>query len=60
MQAAYRGEAMLCTNESHEADDEGEAVERPNEPALLSEAALSDWDREAEDAAWAHLQAPES
>jgi hypothetical protein len=24
--------------------------------ALLSEAALSDWNREEEDAAWAHLQ----
>jgi hypothetical protein len=28
----------------------------PNETALLSEAALEDWDRPEEDAAWAHLQ----
>jgi hypothetical protein len=27
-----------------------------NTAALLSEAALSDWNREEEDAAWAHLQ----
>lgn len=27
-----------------------------NSAALLSEAALSDWNREEEDAAWAHLQ----
>jgi hypothetical protein len=27
-----------------------------NETALLSEAALSDWNRPEEDAAWAHLQ----
>ena len=31
--------------------------EDPAEPALLSEPALAvDWDREEEDAAWAHLQ----
>lgn len=28
----------------------------PNETALLSEAALADWNRAEEDAAWAHLQ----
>ena len=27
-----------------------------NETALLSEAALSDWNRPEEDAAWSHLQ----
>lgn len=33
----------------------GEEAE-PNSTALLSEAALADWNREEEDAAWAHLQ----
>ena len=28
----------------------------PNETARLSEAALADWNRPEEDAAWAHLQ----
>jgi hypothetical protein len=28
----------------------------PGETALLSEAALADWDRPEEDAAWSHLQ----
>ena len=28
----------------------------PTETALLSEAALADWNRPEEDAAWAHLQ----
>jgi hypothetical protein len=28
----------------------------PNETALLSEAALADWNRPEEDAAWAHFQ----
>ena len=33
------------------------AVEpNPNEIALLSEAALDDWNRPEEDAAWEHLQ----
>lgn len=32
------------------------ADERADVTALLSEAALSDWNREEEDAAWAHLQ----
>jgi hypothetical protein len=32
------------------------ADESPNTTALLSEQALSDWNREEEDAAWAHLQ----
>lgn len=32
------------------------ADEESNVTALLSEAALSDWNREEEDAAWAHLQ----
>jgi hypothetical protein len=27
-----------------------------NLPALLSEAALADWNRDEEDSAWAHLQ----
>lgn len=31
-------------------------VEVPNETALLSEAALADWSRPEEDAAWSHLQ----
>ena len=34
--------------------DEPAAV--PGETALLSEAALADWNRPEEDAAWAHLQ----
>ena len=34
--------------------DEPAAV--PGEAALLAEAALSDWNRPEEDAAWAHLQ----
>lgn len=52
---------MMRTDEAgREADDEDEGVEGPGEPALLSEAALSDWDREVEDAAWAHLQGPGS
>jgi hypothetical protein len=33
-----------------------EPVPHPNEAALLSEAALADWNRPEEDAAWAHLQ----
>jgi hypothetical protein len=33
-----------------------EPVPRANEPALLSESALADWNRPEEDAAWAHLQ----
>jgi hypothetical protein len=32
------------------------ADETAHATALLSEAALSDWNREEEDAAWAHLQ----
>jgi hypothetical protein len=32
------------------------ADEHPLATALLSEAALSDWNRDEEDAAWAHLQ----
>jgi hypothetical protein len=35
-------------------DEPGE--ESAHATALLSEAALSDWNREEEDAAWAHLQ----
>jgi hypothetical protein len=31
-------------------------VPHPNESALLTEAALADWNRPEEDAAWAHLQ----
>lgn len=34
--------------------DEPAAV--PGETALLAEAALSDWNRPEEDAAWSHLQ----
>lgn len=33
-----------------------EAAVIPGEPALLSEAALSDWLRPEEDAAWSYLQ----
>ena len=33
-----------------------EAAAIPGEAALLSEAALSDWNRPEEDAAWSHLQ----
>ena len=33
-----------------------EPATHPNETALLSEAALADWNRPEEDAAWAHLQ----
>ena len=33
-----------------------EPVPRANEAALLTEAALADWNRPEEDAAWAHLQ----
>ena len=33
-----------------------EAAAAPAEPALLAEAALADWSRPEEDAAWAHLQ----
>jgi hypothetical protein len=32
------------------------ATPRPNETALLSEAALSDWNRPEEDEAWAEFQ----
>lgn len=32
------------------------ADEARNATALLSESALADWNREEEDAAWAHLQ----
>jgi hypothetical protein len=32
----------------------------PNEAALLSEAALADWNRPEEDEAWAHLQPAKS
>ncbi len=35
---------------------EDEATAAPIETALLSEAALADWSRPEEDAAWAHLQ----
>ncbi len=35
---------------------EEEPVAHPNETALLSEAALSDWCRKEEDEAWLHLQ----
>jgi hypothetical protein len=31
-------------------------AQQPNETALLSEAALADWNRSEEDAAWSHLQ----
>lgn len=33
-----------------------EPVPHSNETALLTEAALSDWNRPEEDAAWQHLQ----
>ncbi len=33
-----------------------EAPEVPGETALLAEAALVDWNRPEEDAAWSHLQ----
>jgi hypothetical protein len=33
-----------------------EPTAHPNEAALLSEAALVDWNRPEEDVAWAHLQ----
>lgn len=36
-------------------DEPGDEAE-VNSSALLSEPALADWDREEEDAAWAHLQ----
>jgi hypothetical protein len=32
------------------------AIPKPNETALLSEAALSDWNRPEEDEAWAEFQ----
>ena len=35
---------------------EDEAAVPINESALLSEAALEDWNRPEEDAAWSHLQ----
>ncbi len=35
---------------------EEEPAGHPNATALLSEAALSDWNRPEEDDAWAHLQ----
>ena len=35
---------------------EEEPAESVNETALLSEAALADWLRPEEDAAWSHLQ----
>jgi hypothetical protein len=36
---------------------EEEPTDDPNEPALLSEAALAqDWNRPEEDEAWSHLQ----
>jgi hypothetical protein len=31
-------------------------ADAPNPSVLASESALSDWDREEEDAAWAHMQ----
>ncbi len=36
------------------------AREDPNEMALWSEAALSDWNRQEEDEAWSHLQSARS
>jgi hypothetical protein len=33
-----------------------EPAELPNETALLAEAALADWSRPEEDAAWSYLQ----
>jgi hypothetical protein len=33
-----------------------EPLPHPNEAALLGEAALADWNRPEEDAAWAHLR----
>ena len=41
----------LVTVLDEEADEAG-----ADASALLSEAALADWDRDEEDAAWAHLQ----
>lgn len=41
----------LVTVLEEAADEDG-----TNPTALLSEAALADWNREEEDAAWAHLQ----
>jgi len=35
---------------------EEEPTEQYNETAILSEAALADWESAEEDAAWAHLQ----
>ena len=37
-----------------------EDAPRSEETALLSEAALADWDRPEEDAAWSHLQPGDS
>ncbi len=37
-----------------------EPAEATGEPPLLAEAALSDWNRPEEDAAWAHLQPAKS
>ena len=45
------GEVLTTLLGSNEADAAGRL-----EPALLSEAALADWLRPEEDAAWAHLQ----
>jgi hypothetical protein len=42
---------VLVTLLPEAADEAGDLTS-----ALLSEAALSDWNREEEDAAWAHLQ----
>jgi hypothetical protein len=41
----------LVTVLDEEADEAG-----PDAGALLSEAALADWNRDEEDAAWAHFQ----
>lgn len=35
---------------------EEEPATHPHETAVLSEAALADWGRKEEDAAWSHLQ----
>ena len=38
------------------AEIEAAALARLSEPALLTQAALADWSRPEEDAAWSHLQ----
>jgi hypothetical protein len=53
---AEREEVLDAALQLREHAGQEQRARSPNEPALLAESALADWNRSEEDAAWQHLQ----